>query len=92
MTKPYEHNFRIEKMFEFYLKRTGLGPKEDMHPIQLRETRRAFYGCAGLLLDACKNDVTQHDDETAVAIMQDMVEQVQTFWNREVEKMNEDKE
>ena len=70
----------IEKQFGLYLKMVGL-KKEEMHPIQLQETKRAFFGAWGQLLALMKDDVSALPDEEAVKVLQDMLNQVFNFWN-----------
>lgn len=74
----------IEKSYEFYLKKVGLS-EDKMHEDQKRETRRAFYGAWGILLNEHLKKLADLKEEEAVRAIEDMVVQVEAFWLLETE-------
>lgn len=75
--------FNIEHQFMLYLERVGLNIKT-MHPIQLQETRRAFYGAAGQMLLLVRDDITELSDIVGGLAIHSMLTQVVVFWENEV--------
>ena len=81
----------IESQFETYLRRVG-AVKEAMHPIQLQEMRRAFYGSWGQALEVMRDTIGNiEDEEEAIREMQGMYGQVSEFWYNEAKKSEWDK-
>ncbi len=79
--------FNIEHQFMLYLERVGLNALT-MDPIQLQETRRAFYGAAGQMLLLVRDDITELSDIVAGLALHSMLTQVVVFWENEVKPDN----
>lgn len=80
--------FNLEYQWKLYLDRVGL-KEETMYPVQLQETKRAFYGACGQLLFLMRDDVGAiEDDSQAVEVMQNMIDQVGNFWMKETNKLS----
>lgn len=75
--------FNIEHQFMLYLERVGLNILT-MDPIQLQETRRAFYGAAGQILLLVRDDITELSDIVGGLALHSMLTQVVVFWENEV--------
>lgn len=77
--------FSVEKMYQDYLKRVNLNPKE-MGSIQRQETRRAFMGGASALIAVLYSEGISKSDEAeqeAIEAMPDIVEELKLFWEAE---------
>lgn len=83
-----EKKFDLEYQWQEYLKMCGL--KEDTLSVQQRrETKRAFFGAAGQLLILFRDDIGSiEDEEKAVGVMQNLIEQVGKYWTSEDRKQN----
>ncbi|WP_157585309.1 hypothetical protein [Runella zeae] len=55
-----------------------------MNPIQLQETRRAFYGAAGQMLILVRDDITELSEKVGRLALHSMITQVAVFWENEV--------
>ena len=75
--------FNIEHQFMLYLERVGLNILT-MDPIQLQETRRAFYGAAGQILLLVRDDITELSEKVGRLALHSMITQVAVFWENEV--------
>lgn len=84
-----KEEFDLEYQWKLYLERVAV-KEEELPPIQVQETKRAFYGACGQLMMLFKNTLTNFDDDTAVDLLQDMEKQILTFWQNEVEKDKND--
>lgn len=66
-----------------------VGLTEDrMHPVQLRQTKQAFFGAAGQVLIYLRDDLGAKDNETAVDGMQAMLDEVGDFWLKQKNETN----
>lgn len=72
----------MERQWQLYCQRVKL-PEEKMHPIQRQETKRAFFGALGQILISLRDDVGQYDEDKGVAIMQQMMDEVEKFWQKQ---------
>lgn len=70
----------IEEKYQFYLKKINLS-ETTMHPEQKRQLRHAFYGSAGILLIALRDELTELDEEESIECLDDMMKQVGDFVN-----------
>lgn len=75
----------LEYQWKQYLQRVGM-EHVIMSAIQQQEMRRAFFGACGQMLVLLRDDVSLLPDEDAVVCMQDMMNQIQVFWDNEVKK------
>lgn len=75
--------FDLNEQWKTYLQRVGL-QEDKLHPVQLTETKRAFFGACGQLLILLRDDLSVFPEDTAVEIMQDMIRQVADFWNSQL--------
>lgn len=74
--------FNLEDRYKFYLEKVGLDESK-MHIQQKTETKRAFYGACGQMLVMMRDEVGALDEDEAIEVMQDMINQVGIFWNNE---------
>lgn len=79
--------FNLDHQFDLYLERTKQD-KNKMPSIQLQETKRAFYGACGQMLVLLRDDITALPDEQAMDTLDDMMNQVGSFWIGEQHAMN----
>lgn len=77
-------NCNVEAQYKNYLYAVKL-PEENMSKDQRIETRRAFYGAYGTLLQLMRNVISEYDDEMGAAILERMFEQVDSFFRGEVD-------
>lgn len=75
--------FNLDHQYQLYLERVGI-KEEDMHPIQKTETKNAFMGACGQMLDICVNEIPDFDDGSAIEVMSYLLHQVQDFWKSRV--------
>lgn len=76
--------FDLETQWKLYLKRVGL-VESQMHPTQLEQTKRAFYGACGQLLILLRDDVGEiEQEEEAVKVFDHLLNQVGNFWALQV--------
>lgn len=79
--------FNLENQYQQYLKRCGIDENK-MHPVQKQETKRAFFGACGQMLVLLREDVAELDDEKAIGTLEDMLNQVNSFWMKEATSKN----
>jgi hypothetical protein len=77
--------FNLDYQFNLYLKRCRI-TKEEMHPVQYEETKKAFMGACGQLLVLLTYDLVTYEEEVAHKKLDDMIEQVNSFWINEIKK------
>lgn len=77
-----DKGFDIEGAFIFYMDKMKMDPAK-LHPVQLRETRRAFYGGVSTYLRML-SDSTITNFEDALAQMKDVERQCSEFWASEL--------
>jgi hypothetical protein len=87
VSDPATEKFDIEFQFLEYVRRGELN-LETAPPIQVIETRRAFYGAVGQMLILLRDDVSELPDDEAVTVLQKMLAQVLEFWTRETNRQN----
>jgi len=80
--------FNLEKEYQKYLETT----KQDeakMNPVQALETKRAFFGACGQMLILFRDEIGGIEDEDqAIEAMQDLLNQVGDFWNKQLNQVN----
>lgn len=81
---PKSETKDLEFQYKKYLNLMGL-KESRMHPAQKRETKRAFYGGAGMILQLLVNEITLEDEASAVASLDDLLKQVGEFMKNEAE-------
>jgi hypothetical protein len=79
--------FTIDYHWKQYLKLVGLS-EATMSPIQLTETRRAFYGAFVQLLIFLRDDVADLSEDETIAMLKRFVAQGVEFWERETHRQN----
>lgn len=79
--------FNLDYQYGLYLERVGL-KETNMHPEQKRQLKQAFMGAVGQMLILFRDELTKFEDDKAVDIMQDMLNQVGDFWLRVGDKSN----
>lgn len=73
--------FNVEEAFKFYMGKMKMDP-EKLHPVQLRETRRAFFGGVSTYLRML-TDTRIHTMEEAMSQLQGVEQQCREFWESE---------
>jgi hypothetical protein len=79
--------FDLEHQYHLYLQRVGLKEK-NMHSVQRTETKRAFIGACGQMLILLRDDLGALEESKAIEIMQDMMNQVGTYFMKKTNKLN----
>lgn len=59
-----------------------------MHPIQKKQIRQTFFGASGQMLILLRDEVSKLEEEEAIHLLQDMLNQVSNFFLAESNKMN----
>lgn len=75
----------IEGLYQDYLKKVKLTEKE-MNPVQKVETRRAFFGAAGLILSYFKDTIADMDEEVGAEAIEELWRETMEFWLYETSK------
>ena len=78
--------FDLHEQWKLYLQRVGL-KQENLHPIQLTETKRAFYGACGQMLILFRDDLlslADFEEEEIEEELKKMIQQVQHSWNSQI--------
>jgi hypothetical protein len=74
------NKYDLNAQFDLYLKYTGLS-KKPISEAQYTGTKRAFMGAIGQMLLLFRDDIGAIENEAeAVAVMENLFEQVETFW------------
>ena len=73
----------VAEQFELYLDRIDMS-KSRMHPVQYIETRRAFFGGVGQILNSARDDVTKLPDEEGAMVFENWWQECVDFWDKEV--------
>ncbi len=74
--------FNIEAEFQAYCNRVGLD-LDSCSPVQVIETRRAFYAALGQLLVFLRDDLSSLSEDDGVVELQRLHEEVGAFWKRQ---------
>lgn len=69
----------IEELFEKYLKDAKLD-KSKMPPVQIRETKRAFFNGCAALLHTLMDAVSGLSDEDGAETLENIDKQIRQFW------------
>lgn len=82
-------DFDLNHQWGLFCQRAGI-PENKMPVDQRREMKRAFFGACGQMLILLKDELgdwsDKHGDEAAANVLQNMLDQVQSFWEGEVAK------
>lgn len=82
-------DFDLTYQWGLFCERSGL-PENKMPPDQKREMKRAFIGACGQMLILLRDELGDYGDkygeEAASEILQKMLDQVASFWEREMQK------
>lgn len=73
-----DKKFSLEYQYQLYLKKCNIS-EEEMHPVQKKETKQAFFHACGQLLILMRDDVSELEEDKAVETMVDMTNQVSTY-------------
>lgn len=74
--------FDIEYQWTKYLELAGLH-LETMHPVQVRETKRAFMAGMSSMLFLMTNDIANLDEDAGCIALAEIQEQLELFWKAE---------
>lgn len=81
-------DFDLHFQYQLYLSRVGL-KESTMHPQQKIETKRTFFGAFGQAIILLRDEVAaEPDEDKAVDILQDLMNQVQDFFLAETKRQN----
>lgn len=80
--------FDINLQWKAYLRRGGIADERTMPPIQVQETKRAFYAGFGALMVLIRTDMRKLSEEEFSRIMDGYMEQVSVFF---IQESNKDK-
>jgi hypothetical protein len=75
----YVNIYNLEGRFQFYLQMVKLD-KDKISVHQYEETRRAFFGACGIIMDIFKNRIPEETDENAFNIMTNLENQIKNFF------------
>ena len=79
--------FNLEKQYQKYLKLVNLS-ESNMHPIQKKETKRAFMGACGQMLVLLRDELALLDEDKAVQVLQEMNNEVSNYFLSETNQLN----
>ena len=71
--------FNLEHQYQLYLKRVALREVE-MHPEQKKQLRQAFMGACGQIILLLRDEVGKLEEDEAVKVMENMIEQVGNYF------------
>lgn len=74
--------FNIEQEFKNYCDRVKLDT-DNCPPVQVIETRRAFYAGVTSLLVFMRNDIAEQPEDDGVAALELVWSDLQRFWERQ---------
>lgn len=70
--------FDLKQEYQNYLQQVGLS-EPSMHPVQIQETKRAFYGgCGQMFLLVSKTANLSEGD--AIEVLSELERQISVFW------------
>lgn len=75
--------FSLEAHFEFYLDKVQLKRRIDPRSPAYREIKRAFMGACSSILLTVSQDLPAKEEQIAVHILQNMIDQALEFWKNE---------
>ena len=78
-----DKKFTIEHQYGLYLERVNL-KEVDMHPVQKKQLKQAFFGAYGQCLLSMRDDVAALSEEEGVKILDAQMKEVLDFFNSEV--------
>jgi hypothetical protein len=85
--KATKNIFSIESQYQLYLQRIQL-KEENMHPQQRVQLRQTFYGACGQMLLLLRDDLACLEEKHGVLVLQDMMDQVQTYFLNAIKNDN----
>jgi hypothetical protein len=84
-----QQDFSLDHQWKLFLERCGV-PENKMPEDQRREMKRVFFGACGQLLILLRDELGEYEEkrgeEAAAKILQNMLDQIEDFWQKEVEK------
>jgi hypothetical protein len=82
-----KNNFILENQYQLYLKRVALKESE-MHSEQQKQLRQTFIGACGQMLLLLRDEVGALEDDQAMEVMKDMLNQVSNYFLNQQSKSN----
>lgn len=79
--------FNLEHQYQLYLKRVALTEAE-MHPEQKKQLRQAFMGACGQIILLLRDEVGKLEEDAAIKVMENMIEQVGNYFLSITNKLN----
>ena len=79
--------FDLEEQYQLYLKRVALKEVE-MMPLQRKQLRQVFMGACGQMLLLLRDEVSELEEDKAIAVMQNMLNQISDYFLKETNKTN----
>lgn len=81
-------DFDLSHQWGLFCERCGI-PESRMPEDQRREMKRAFFGACGQMLILLKDELgdygDKHGDEAAAGVLQNMLDQVSAYWQKEMD-------
>lgn len=78
----------ISEQFELYLERISMS-KAIMHPTQYTETRRAFFGGVGQMLNSASEDLGKLPEDEGIVELEKWSQECADFWDKELKENND---
>lgn len=85
--KAINNPFNLDEQWKFYL-HLSKQDETKMSPVQLQETKRAFYAGIGQLLVLLRDTMFDMTDDDAVEKLESMFSQVSDFWLKQSNQIN----
>ena len=74
--------FDLNKKYAEYLEKVGL-KEEQMHTIQKKETKQAFFGACGIMLLMLRDELSRLPEREGAEQLEDMLQQVSNYFVNE---------
>lgn len=71
--------FNLEYQYQLYLQNMSLSESK-MHPEQKKQLRQTFFAASGQMLLLLRDEISKLDEEVAIKILSDLLQQVTHFF------------
>lgn len=82
-----QKEFDLEHQYQLYLERVALS-EATMHPEQRKQLRQTFMGACGQMLIMLRDDVGKLEEDEAIKVMENMINQVSNYFLKAINKQN----
>jgi len=87
--KNIPEDFKLSHQWKLFCERCDI-PEDKMPEDQKREMKRAFFGACGQMLILMRDELgdygDKYGDEAAAKVLQNMLDEVGEFWQKEMDK------